>query len=98
MCNGPFIFKSRGLPQLLLLLPILLVFLSAPNAIADSTFYSVNILKALFSSTPIASPAFDNVLNLVLDVPSSPPASELPAFPPVSCDCGSRDNNNDLHM
>ena len=67
--------------QLMPLLPFAFLLLFFANAIADTTFYSVNILKALFFSTPHVK------LPVALDLLS--PEAVLPAFDPVSCACGS---------
>ena len=70
-------------PQLIPLLSFTVLLLLSDNVIADSTFYSVNILKALFYSTPHAHINFPDAFNLLS------PEAILPAFDPVSCACGS---------
>lgn len=67
--------------QLIPLLPFAFLLLFFANAIADTTFYSVNILKALFFSNPHVD------LPDALDLLS--PEAVFPAFDPVSCACGS---------
>jgi hypothetical protein len=67
--------------QLIPLLPFAFLLLFFANAIADTTFYSVNVLKALFFSTPHVN------LPDAFDILS--PEAVLPAFDPVSCACGS---------
>jgi hypothetical protein len=69
-------------PHRTLLLPFVFLVLFPGNVIAESTFYSVNILKTWFSSTPHAHMKFPGAN------PMSPEAV-LPAFDPISCACGS---------
>jgi hypothetical protein len=73
-----------------MLIPLLqilfvLLFLS-PISFADSTFYSVNILKTLFS-TPHADFTLDWILDTETDQSISSPEPALPAFHPAACAC-----------
>ncbi len=65
--------------------------LLAAHVVAESTFFSVNILKAKFSTTPRALSALLNDFNVMLDIDHLAPSSESSLGPVdlVSCACGS---------
>jgi hypothetical protein len=73
--------------------PRLLIFLLlfGSHVVAERTFFSVNILKTIFSTTPHALSTFLDQLNLMLDNHHPASSSESPPAPfdPVSCACGS---------
>ncbi len=87
----PFTCMYLKAPPLIPLLLFAFLLLIPSNSIADRTFYSVNILKTLFSSTPQPFNKFYDALNLITDtnLPVISPESVLPAFEPVSCACES---------
>ena len=72
--------------MLIPLLQILVVLLFVSYVNADSAFYSVNILKTLFS-TPHADFTIDWILDTETDQSISSPESALPAFHPAACAC-----------
>lgn len=88
-CSSLHAFMSKGHPsacvsfrppQLIALLPIAFLLLFSASVIAESTFYSVNVLKTFFSSSrDIEMPDNFDLLS---------PEAVLPAFDPVSCTCG----------
>jgi hypothetical protein len=74
-------------PQLIPLLPIAFLLLFSASVIAESTFYSVNVLKTFLSSSPDAHIEIPDNFDLLS------PEAVLPAFDPLSCTCGSNDVN-----